>query len=952
MNIRCLVNVLALLIVLPHSTNSLPPSGATVSEQDTTSEKILDTQTWIDANKVLMFVTNTGSFAYDQGGILGKNDGFYYPFIGLDDIYDGSATRTVCFAAGIWIAGINALTGDTLVSVAEYTDDYYPGPMSGGTYIPGAHTDPVYRVYKLHNDSLSSNPNQDYLEWPAAQGASLDSLGNPEMLGDQTLWSVYNDANNSWYRNDASSRTGLGIEIQHTVWASDDPGEDTVFYNVWISVQQRGTTQINVIVEVIDPPALTNDNYMVIVDTDSIRGTVWHLINATTLDTVLLNQTTFENDNTTVTDGFLVRLSNPIGRFLSFEVVANANGPLIPPAGGALGFQRFPSLNPDSRQQVGPGLWAIHTGDTQPVGSRGSYEAFLSRVFRSSNSFGANLGRNDLEWRFTGSNNNPGVGGGYALEIAQGLAIWVPFELWCIGIETPDDPSDDVRLIPWMIDNSRSGTFNLESWGDSATAPVGYVVGDPATEHSASGGNNDPFTDWVYWILPENDSPGEAGYLEFVDSILANPLTYSGPGTEFLARTVLINWNGGEQPPFNQDLPELGTIFRITAPSEFLVDTFDFQPTPPPTFLIGPEAVSIYSKYKLINKSSNTYNDFFISLWFDPDLGSAGDDLIGCDTLDNIFYCYNDGFDFVYGSSPPAFGVKLVSGPPFYSFMKYRNGTDPRSYQWTYQYMNGLDASQGGIPLDNGTRYAVPGDPVSGIGDIDFNSSDRRMMATFGPLTFTPGDTQEIVFKLAVRDGDSPLSSITELKEILNFVPPEVPELISYLKPDPQYAAFKFAIEPLMDTAFLGWSTGSNVDGIDGSSIIINDSITPVSTTLLSSHPGHSGPVWQIVFPAKEFLETYGILWGTRNRPYSVTGIFADSSSFSLVDSIEVIGHRQGDINRNGRIDITDLTFLIDFIFRGGPSPEPLEAGDANYDGSVSVLDLTLLIDHIFRGGS
>ena len=104
-----------------------------------------------------------------------------------------------------------------------------------------------------------------------------------------------------------------------------------------------------------------------------------------------------------------------------------------------------------------------------------------------------------------------------------------------------------------------------------------------------------------------------------------------------------------------------------------------------------------------------------------------------------------------------------------YSFMKYRNGTDPRSYQWTYQYMNGLDASQGGIPLDNGTRYAVPGDPVTGIGDIDFNSSDRRMMANFGPLTFAPGDTQEIVFKLAVGHGDDPLSSITKLKEVLNF---------------------------------------------------------------------------------------------------------------------------------------------------------------------------------------
>jgi len=173
--------------------------------------------------------------------------------------------------------------------------------------------------------------------------------------------------------------------------------------------------------------------------------------------------------------------------------------------------------------------------------------------------------------------------------------------------------------------------------------------------------------------------------------------TYNYGGEEALARTVLINWNGGEQPQFNQDLPEQGTIFRISTPNQAAIDTFDFQAIPPPTITIGPEALSIYSKYKLINKSSNTYNDFLISLWFDPDLGNAGDDLIGCDTLDNIFFCYNDGGDDNYGSAPPAFGGKLISGPPMYSFMRYINGTDPQSLTWTYQYMNGLDASQGAL---------------------------------------------------------------------------------------------------------------------------------------------------------------------------------------------------------------------------------------------------------------
>ncbi len=954
MNIRCLVNALVLLIALPFSTNSLPPTGQNAMEQNNSNEKIYDTQTWIDANKVLMFVTNKGSFAYDQGGMLGKNDGFYYPFLSLNDIYDGLATNTVCFAAGIWIAGINASTGDTLVTVAEYSDDYYPGPMVGGTFDPGSGSDPADRVYKLYKDSLASNPNQDFIDWPVADGAPVDSAGEPVMLGDQMLWSVYNDANPSHHTNDASTNVGLGIEIQHTTWASDQIGDDTLPHPIGISVLQLGTTSILVEVRIIDPSAMTDFDYIVTTEKDSSLGAVWHLFNTSTGDTVLYNQTTFNGDNTIVTDGFLVLVSNPDANFVSFEVVANGAGPIVPPSGGALDFQGFPSLRPDDAQQVGAGHWAFHTGDNGGScggGNRGSYEAFLTRVLRGDNSI--DIGLWDYEMRFTGDTVPSGDydislgGGSFAFRRFQdALVTWVPFELWRIGIGTPDDPTDDIRMVVWQLDFGEDSVYNLESWGC-----VNDVSFGGSGEHSASGSNNDPYTDWIYWVLPFDTTWGDQGYQQSAAEMMAG--TYDGSiDEEVMARTVLINWNGGTEPPFNQKLPEPGTVFRLRTPNEIPIDTFEFRATPPPTVLIGPEAVSIYSKYKLINKSDNTYNNFFISLWFDPDLGWAGDDLIGCDTLDNIFFCYNDGADSDYGSAPPAFGGKLISGPPMYSFMKYRNGTDPLSYQWTYQYMNGLDASQGGIPLANGSRYAVPGDPVSGIGDIDFNSSDRRMMATFGPLTFAPGDTQEIVFKLAVGHGDSHLSSITELKEILNSVPPVEPELISYLKPNPQRIVFKFSIEPIMDTVFLGWSTALNVDGINGSSIMINDSIAPVSTTLLSSHPGHSGPVWQIVFPAKEFLETYGLLWGSTMQDYSVSGVFADSSAFVVNSSIEVIGHRGGDINRNGRLDIADLVFLVDYIFRGGPLPDPIEAGDANYDGSVTVLDILVLVDHIFRGGS
>ena len=61
----------------------------------------------------------------------------------------------------------------------------------------------------------------------------------------------------------------------------------------------------------------------------------------------------------------------------------------------------------------------------------------------------------------------------------------------------------------------------------------------------------------------------------------------------------------------------------------------------------------------------------------------------------------------------------------------------------------------------------------------------------------------------------------------------------------------------------------------------------------------------------------------------------------------------KGDANFDGTISILDLTYLVDFIFRGGAEPIPImEAGDFNCDISTNILDLTKTVDYIFRGGS
>ena len=48
-----------------------------------------------------------------------------------------------------------------------------------------------------------------------------------------------------------------------------------------------------------------------------------------------------------------------------------------------------------------------------------------------------------------------------------------------------------------------------------------------------------------------------------------------------------------------------------------------------------------FRKYKLINKSYDTFDSMYVSMWSDPDIGDAGDDFAGCDTLISLGYAYN-----------------------------------------------------------------------------------------------------------------------------------------------------------------------------------------------------------------------------------------------------------------------------------------------------------------------
>jgi hypothetical protein len=79
--------------------------------------------------------------------------------------------------------------------------------------------------------------------------------------------------------------------------------------------------------------------------------------------------------------------------------------------------------------------------------------------------------------------------------------------------------------------------------------------------------------------------------------------------------------------------------------------------------------------------------------------------------------------------------------------------------------------------------------------------------------------------------------------------------------------------------------------------------------------------------------------------------VFAASSHLGTNEVKWWENRLRGDINDDQNIDISDVVYLLNYLFRGGSAPYPLRDGDVNCDGEVNVSDAIYLLNYLFREG-
>jgi len=119
--------------------------------------------------------------------------------------------------------------------------------------------------------------------------------------------------------------------------------------------------------------------------------------------------------------------------------------------------------------------------------------------------------------------------------------------------------------------------------------------------------------------------------------------------------------------------------------------------------------------------------------------------------------------------------------------------------------------------------------------------------------------------------------------------------------------------------------------------------LTPTNDTLrfLIFNGGTPGEDCNITLHGDGTLTVYGYGGDFGGEEYDCPGD-------GVIVWLQVI---RGDPNGDGAIDLGDVVYLINYLYRDGDPPTYIEAGDCNCDGIVDLGDVVYLINYLYREG-
>jgi hypothetical protein len=127
-----------------------------------------------------------------------------------------------------------------------------------------------------------------------------------------------------------------------------------------------------------------------------------------------------------------------------------------------------------------------------------------------------------------------------------------------------------------------------------------------------------------------------------------------------------------------------------------------------------------------------------------------------------------------------------------------------------------------------------------------------------------------------------------------------------------------------------------------------------ILTAVVSAETGYEPECWYQVYGPGQ-IDCYGQWsWSVDTTgQYRVVILNAppdDSLAQSCIIPIQI--PKPGDANGDGEVTISDVVYLVIYIFKNGTAPVPFtQVGDANCDDIVDIVDAVYLIGYLFKNG-
>ncbi len=189
--------------------------------------------------------------------------------------------------------------------------------------------------------------------------------------------------------------------------------------------------------------------------------------------------------------------------------------------------------------------------------------------------------------------------------------------------------------------------------------------------------------------------------------------------------------------------------------------------------------------------------------------------------------------------------------------------------------------------------------------------------------------------------------NIEEAQTLVNSLLTALPKAV--MVPDTLDIIYKHQLDPMIVQVYLGNLTDDyDVSDIDVTSIRMLDNLEPEQSYVISDYQGFNGDVAVFDFRADFILDKYAPIFGTYRESFTIDGYFNDGNDFSVIGSVVLKSYKSGDFNQDGDVNISDLVFLVNHIFKIGPAPDIC---DINNDNECNIADLTYLVNFIFKGG-